>query len=681
MMTALVAAFGLLPAAFATGVGTDSQKPFALVIVGGLFSRLLISVFLMPVLYEVAARSGRPSGGVGSDHGLTCAWSSYVCGSVVSRLGEPLPRPATTGPRGTGPFGVSRSWCRARSGANFRGLTMTKREDALDYHSAGTARQDRRRPHQTARPTSATSALAYSPGVAEPCLEIQANPEDAYKYTAKGNLVAVVTNGTAVLGLGNIGALAGKPVMEGKGNLFKQFADIDVFDLEVGLGEPRRRHPVLPAARAHRRRHQPRRHQRAGLLLHRGDAAQDDARFPSSTTTSTARRSSPARRCSTRSRCVGQGHRPRSGSSSPAPARPRSPPPSTTCGSACGASTSLMCDREGVIYAGRAAADMDPYKARFARQDRSRARSPRRCVGADVFVGLSVAGAVTGRDGRARWRPRPIIFALANPVPEILPEEVRAVRDDAIIATGRSDYPEPGQQRPRLPVHLPRRARRAGHGDQRGDEDGGDARARRAGQGGRARQRGRAVRAASTCKFGPEYLIPFPVRPARAALGSAGRGVGRGGQRRGARVRRPRRVPRAARGAARARPRHHARPHQPRHPAIPSASSSPRARSPRSSGPRRFSSTTASPSPILLGNRAAIEETRGAHGHLARPTSRSRIRARRRTARANTRSIMWQQRQRKGCRSTRPAADCYNGNYFGSVHGGAAATPTRWCRA
>src|SRR5215213_9774673 len=112
-----------------------------------------------------------------------------------------------------------------------------KRQDALDYHSQG-------RPGKIAVvPTKPLNnqrdlALAYSPGVAEPCLEIKRDPEEAYTYTAKGNLVAVVTNGTAVLGLGNIGAIAGKPVMEGKGNLFKQFADLDVFDLEVGSEDP-----------------------------------------------------------------------------------------------------------------------------------------------------------------------------------------------------------------------------------------------------------------------------------------------------------------------------------------------------------------------------------------------------------------------------------------------------------
>src|ERR1017187_253178 len=114
---------------------------------------------------------------------------------------------------------------------------MKKREEALDYHARG-------RPGKIAVvPTKPLGnqrdlALAYTPGVAEPCLEIKKTPDDVYKYTAKGNLVAVVTNGTAVLGLGNIGALAGKPVMEGKANLFKQFADIDVFDLEVGSEDP-----------------------------------------------------------------------------------------------------------------------------------------------------------------------------------------------------------------------------------------------------------------------------------------------------------------------------------------------------------------------------------------------------------------------------------------------------------
>src|SRR5688572_24156610 len=126
-------------------------------------------------------------------------------------------------------------WC--RNHRNARNFGLMKRKDALDYHSSG-------RPGKIAVvPTKPLNnqrdlALAYSPGVAEPCLEIQKNPDDVYKYTAKGNLVAVVTNGTAVLGLGNIGALAGKPVMEGKGNLFKAFADLDCFDIEIGSEDP-----------------------------------------------------------------------------------------------------------------------------------------------------------------------------------------------------------------------------------------------------------------------------------------------------------------------------------------------------------------------------------------------------------------------------------------------------------
>src|ERR1700761_7012714 len=114
---------------------------------------------------------------------------------------------------------------------------MTKRQDALDYHANG---RPGKSPLLPPKPLTNQRdlALAYSPGVAEPCLEIEKDPDLAYTYTAKGNLVAVVTNGTAVLGLGNIGAVAGKPVMEGKGNLFKQFADLDVFDLEVGSEKP-----------------------------------------------------------------------------------------------------------------------------------------------------------------------------------------------------------------------------------------------------------------------------------------------------------------------------------------------------------------------------------------------------------------------------------------------------------
>jgi malate dehydrogenase (oxaloacetate-decarboxylating)(NADP+) len=145
-----------------------------------------------------------------------------------------------------------------------------RRQEALDYHSQGRPGKIQVSPTKPFK-NQRDLSLAYTPGVAEPCREIAARPEEAYTYTAKGNLVAVVTNGTAVLGLGNIGALAGKPVMEGKGILFKAFADIDVFD----LGGPRRPDPLLSAARAHGGRHQSRGYPLARLLRDRAHAARD----------------------------------------------------------------------------------------------------------------------------------------------------------------------------------------------------------------------------------------------------------------------------------------------------------------------------------------------------------------------------------------------------------------------
>jgi malate dehydrogenase (oxaloacetate-decarboxylating)(NADP+) len=313
---------------------------------------------------------------------------------------------------------------------------MTKRDDALEYHSRG-------RPGKIAVvPTKPLNnqrdlALAYSPGVAEPCLAIRDNPEDVYKYTARGNLVAVVTNGTAVLGLGNIGALAGKPVMEGKANLFKQFSDVDVFDLEVGsenpddvirfcqlleptvgginledikapecfyIEETLRRTMGIPVF--HDDQH--------GTAIISGAALLNALEISGKDITqiNVVFSGAGAAAISTAEHYVRLGVK---------------------------RENILMCDREGVLYEGRATGDMDPYKERFVRKT-SRRTVADALVGADVFVGLSVAGAVT-REMVAQMASRPIIFALANPVPEITPEEVRAVRDDAIIATGRSDYP------------------------------------------------------------------------------------------------------------------------------------------------------------------------------------------------------------------------------------------------
>jgi malate dehydrogenase (oxaloacetate-decarboxylating)(NADP+) len=310
-----------------------------------------------------------------------------------------------------------------------------KREDALEYHSRG-------RPGKIAVvPTKPLTnqrdlALAYSPGVAEPCLEIKANPEDAYKYTAKGNLVAVVTNGTAVLGLGNIGALAGKPVMEGKGNLFKQFADIDVFDLEVGSEIPddvikfcQLLEPTV-----------------GGINLE--DIKAPDCFYIEETLRKTLK--IPVFHDDQHGTAIISGAALLNAVEIAGKSLDKIKVVFSGAGAAAISTAEhyvrlgvrrehiVLCDRKGVIYDGRAD-DMDPYKARL--QSKTRARTiAEALVGADVFVGLSVAGAVSG-EMIAQMAKTPIIFALANPVPEILPHEVRAVRSDAIIATGRSDYP------------------------------------------------------------------------------------------------------------------------------------------------------------------------------------------------------------------------------------------------
>ena len=310
-----------------------------------------------------------------------------------------------------------------------------KRDDALDYHATG-------RPGKIAVvPTKPLNnqrdlALAYSPGVALPCLEIKANPEDAYKYTAKGNLVGVVTNGTAVLGLGNIGALAGKPVMEGKGNLFKQFADLDVFDLEVGSENPddvikfcQLLEPTVGGINLE--------DIRAPDCFYIEETLRKTMRIPvfHDDQHGTAIISGAALlnaleivgKKIERVRVVFSGAGAAAISTAEHYVRLGVPRQNI-----------LMTDRQGVVYEGRPG-EMDPYKAKFAHPTKARTIAEA-LVGADVFVGLSVAGAITG-EMVAKMAKKPIVFALANPEPEILPDQVRAVRNDAIIATGRSDYP------------------------------------------------------------------------------------------------------------------------------------------------------------------------------------------------------------------------------------------------
>ncbi|MBC7895823.1 MAG: NADP-dependent malic enzyme [Cytophagaceae bacterium] len=309
------------------------------------------------------------------------------------------------------------------------------RKDALDYHELP-------RPGKIAVvPTKPLAnqrdlALAYSPGVAEPCLEIKKNPNDAYRYTAKGNLVAVVTNGTAVLGLGNIGALAGKPVMEGKGNLFKQFADLDVFDLEVGSEDPddmikfcQLLEPTVGGINLE--------DIRAPDCFYIEETLRKTMKVPvfhdDQHGTAIITGAALLNAVEVVGKQLGEIRVVFSGAGAAAIA-------TAMHYERLGVKREhiLMCDKEGVIYTGRAHG-MDPYKAQFA------ADTPLRTItealdGADVFVGLSAAGAVTG-EMVARMAPNPIIFALANPVPEIMPDEVKKVRDDAIVATGRSDYP------------------------------------------------------------------------------------------------------------------------------------------------------------------------------------------------------------------------------------------------
>jgi malate dehydrogenase (oxaloacetate-decarboxylating)(NADP+) len=312
---------------------------------------------------------------------------------------------------------------------------MTKRQDALDYHANG-------RPGKIAVvPTKPLTnqrdlSLAYSPGVAEPCLEIERDKDLAYTYTAKGNLVAVVTNGTAVLGLGNIGAVAAKPVMEGKANLFKQFADLDVFDLEVGSENPddvikfcQLLEPTVGGINLE--------DIRAPDCFYIEETLRKTLKIPvfhdDQHGTAIISGAALLNAVEVSGKDIGAIRVVFSGAGAAAISTAEH-----YVRLGVQRENIMMCDRSGVIYKGRKG-DLDPYKARFQVETKARSIADA-LVGADVFVGLSAAGAVTGEMVKA-MAPCPIIFALANPVPEILPEEVRRVRDDAIIATGRSDYP------------------------------------------------------------------------------------------------------------------------------------------------------------------------------------------------------------------------------------------------
>ncbi len=294
-----------------------------------------------------------------------------------------------------------------------------RRQEALDYHSQG-------RPGKIQ--VSPTKPFKNR-------REIAAHPADAYSYTAKGNLVAVVTNGTAVLGLGNIGALAGKPVMEGKGILFKAFADIDVFDLEVGSDDPRELvrfcqllEPTVGGINLEDIRspdcfyvEQALREQLSIPVFH------DDQHGTAIITGAALLNALEIVQKDIRKvRVVFAGAGAAAVASAKHYVRLGVPRDQIT-----------LCDERGVLHADRD--DLDEYRRRFAVRGKARTLAAA-LEDADVFVGLSVGGIVTGEMLKA-MAPRPIVFALANPDPEISPEEARRARSDAIIATGRSDYP------------------------------------------------------------------------------------------------------------------------------------------------------------------------------------------------------------------------------------------------
>ncbi|MEP7028814.1 MAG: NADP-dependent malic enzyme [Candidatus Eisenbacteria bacterium] len=312
---------------------------------------------------------------------------------------------------------------------------MQHSQDSLAYHSEG-------RPGKIeVTPTKALStqhdlSLAYTPGVAEPCRAIAADPERAYDYTAKGNLVGVVTNGTAVLGLGNIGPLAGKPVMEGKGVLFKKFADIDVFDLEVDASDPEEFVRIV-----------------AALEPTFGGINLEDLRGPDCFYIEQELRKRMQ---------IPVFHDDQHGTAIISAAAflnalevvGKQPQDVKVVFSGAGAAgigcaklymemgvrpeNLLLCDSQGVLYEGRGNG-LNEWKLPFVRKTDARTLADA-LEGADVFVGVSVAGAVTPAmlKGMAE---RPIIFAMANPDPEITYTDALAARPDAIMATGRSDYP------------------------------------------------------------------------------------------------------------------------------------------------------------------------------------------------------------------------------------------------
>ncbi len=307
--------------------------------------------------------------------------------------------------------------------------------ESLEYHSRGRKGKIEVTPTKPCL-TQRDLSMAYTPGVAVPCLKIEKNPDDAFQYTAKGNLVAVVSNGTAVLGLGNIGALAGKPVMEGKGVLFKRFADIDVFDIELKTEDP---DEVIRAVQLMEPTF-------GGVNLE--DIKAPECFYIEETLKKTTN--------------IPIFHDDQHGTAIISGAALVNALELThkkiseviivvngagAAGIACanlyvllGAKRQniIMCDSKGVIYKGRTEG-MNPYKEKYASATKARTLAEA-MKGADVFMGVSVKDCVT-QDMVRSMAKNPIIFAMANPDPEITYDAATAARPDVIMATGRSDYP------------------------------------------------------------------------------------------------------------------------------------------------------------------------------------------------------------------------------------------------
>lgn len=309
------------------------------------------------------------------------------------------------------------------------------RQRALAYHAGpkpGKLEVRATKPLANGRDLS----LAYSPGVAEACLEIKADPAHAASYTGRGNLVAVVTNGTAVLGLGNIGALASKPVMEGKAVLFKKFAGIDCFDIELNESDPEKLADIVCA-----------------LEPTFGAINLEDIKAPDCFIVEKLcreRMNIPVFHDDQHGTAIVVGAAATNALRLAGKSFADIKVVSTGGGAAGIACLNMLlklglkrenvwlCDLDGLVYRGREGG-MTPQKAEYAQGD-SPASLSDVIEGADLFLGLSGPGVLT-REMVARMADRPVVFALANPNPEITPDDVRAVKPDAIIATGRSDFP------------------------------------------------------------------------------------------------------------------------------------------------------------------------------------------------------------------------------------------------